>query len=161
MAVIGLHIHDSIQLITLKAMLESEGHTVHRHASEPGIQVVFAELGAAHELDSRGAPVVVIASVSEIPDAVKLMSDGFWGYITTPLQPREASLVTERVLRASSQSIDDSKSDTLETLESIEFDHIRKALRLCNGNQAKAARVLNIGRNTLWRKLKKMEQSNT
>lgn len=35
-----------------------------------------------------------------------------------------------------------------------EFDHIRRTLEECNGNQAEACRRLGIGRTTLWRKLK-------
>ncbi|MCK5863146.1 MAG: hypothetical protein KAH38_11715 [Candidatus Hydrogenedentes bacterium] len=36
--------------------------------------------------------------------------------------------------------------------------HLEEVLRLCKGNQAKAARILNIGRNTLWRKMKSWEK---
>ena len=32
--------------------------------------------------------------------------------------------------------------------------HIETVLRACKGNQVKAARILDIGRNTLWRKMK-------
>ena len=45
----------------------------------------------------------------------------------------------------------------LKTLEQIELDYIQQVLRACKHNQARAARVLGIGRNTLWRKLKKVQ----
>ncbi len=39
-------------------------------------------------------------------------------------------------------------------LRDVEREHILATLRECHGNQAKAADLLGIGRNTLWRKLK-------
>ena len=39
-------------------------------------------------------------------------------------------------------------------LRDVEREHILTTLRECHGNQAKAAELLGIGRNTLWRKLK-------
>lgn len=43
------------------------------------------------------------------------------------------------------------------TLAQVERLHIERVLRGCEGNRAVAARVLGIGRNTLWRKLQKYE----
>ncbi len=40
------------------------------------------------------------------------------------------------------------------SLRDVEREHILTTLRDCHGNQAKAAELLRIGRNTLWRKLK-------
>jgi DNA-binding NtrC family response regulator len=42
---------------------------------------------------------------------------------------------------------------SLEPLAAVERRHILSVLRACGGNQAEAARVLGIARNTLWRKL--------
>jgi two-component system response regulator HydG len=42
---------------------------------------------------------------------------------------------------------------SLEPLAAVERRHILLVLRACGGNQAEAARVLGIARNTLWRKL--------
>ncbi len=44
---------------------------------------------------------------------------------------------------------------TLKTLEEIEAEAINKTLNLLKGNVAKTARILGIGRNTLYRKMKK------
>jgi two-component system response regulator HydG len=41
------------------------------------------------------------------------------------------------------------------------MEHIQRVLRVCKHNQAKAARILGIGRNTLWRKLKRGQEQNT
>ncbi len=42
----------------------------------------------------------------------------------------------------------------LRTLAQVEQEHVLAVLRACHGIQADAARILGIGRNTLWRKLR-------
>ncbi len=42
----------------------------------------------------------------------------------------------------------------LRPLAEVEREHVLAALDACGGNQAEAAKVLGIGRNTLWRKLR-------
>jgi len=42
----------------------------------------------------------------------------------------------------------------LRTLAEVEHEHVRRVLELCGGNQVEAARVLGIGRSTLWRKMR-------
>lgn len=42
----------------------------------------------------------------------------------------------------------------LRTLAEVEREHIERVLDACGGSQSQAARVLGIGRNTLWRKLR-------
>ncbi len=44
-------------------------------------------------------------------------------------------------------------SGSLRTLAEVEEEHVLKVLEACHGVQATAARILGIGRNTLWRKL--------
>jgi DNA-binding NtrC family response regulator len=43
----------------------------------------------------------------------------------------------------------------LQTLADIEREHILRVMEGCGGSQVEAARILAIGRNTLWRKLRK------
>jgi two-component system response regulator HydG len=45
--------------------------------------------------------------------------------------------------------------ESLRTLAAVEEAYVLEVLQACHGVQAKAARVLGIGRNTLWRKLLK------
>jgi len=45
-------------------------------------------------------------------------------------------------------------SGPLRSLAEVERDHILRILDACGGAQAEAARILGIGRNTLWRKLR-------
>ncbi|HYG67455.1 MAG TPA: helix-turn-helix domain-containing protein, partial [Anaeromyxobacteraceae bacterium] len=40
------------------------------------------------------------------------------------------------------------------TLAEVEREHVLAVLEACGGSQAEAARILGIGRNTLWRKLR-------
>ena len=44
-------------------------------------------------------------------------------------------------------------------LDEVERAHIETVLRQCKHNQAEAARLLGIGRNTLWRKLKQYSEA--
>jgi len=42
----------------------------------------------------------------------------------------------------------------LRSLAEVEREHLLRVLDACGGSQSEAARVLGIGRNTLWRKLR-------
>lgn len=157
MAVIALHIRDGIQRVTLKTMLESDGHTVRAEVSDGSVELVFSDFESLAGIDIHVQPVVLLTSAGSIPEAVAAMREGVWGYVVTPFLPQEASMIARRALGSGAPDAEDSLQN-LPTMETVEFAHIRRALRLCDGNQAQAARALNIGRNTLWRKLKKMEQ---
>lgn len=157
MAAITLHFVDPAQRLTLKTILAVTGHGI----VDENAELQFSDMESRHALDFTQTPTVLAATTSEIPDAVKAMAQGAWGYIFIPFQPDEAALTVSRVLSGEAQVSAKATLPELPTLESVEFDHIRIALRLANGNQAKAARALNIGRNTLWRKLKKMDPKNS
>ena len=45
------------------------------------------------------------------------------------------------------------EGDVLRPLAEVEREHVLRVIEACGGSQTKAARVLGIGRNTLWRKL--------
>lgn len=157
MASITLHIQDHTQRITLKALLEVEEHTVTENM-ETQSQVQFCDLQSWHKLAPTIVPTVLLATAAEIPSAVDAMNAGAWGYIFVPFQPCEACVAVSHEINNRNTSSPIPNLSNLPTMESVEFEHIALTLRLCNGNQAKAARLLNIGRNTLWRKLKKMEK---
>jgi two-component system response regulator HydG len=65
----------------------------------------------------------------------------------------EPSHLPEDVLR--SRSSPTPLAGPLRTLAEVEEEHVVAVLRACHGVQADAARILGIGRNTLWRKLRK------
>lgn len=149
MARVELAIADPASRLTLKAMLEAEGHTV----TEAEPEVVICDDVPTAVQRSPERPVLVLAPYAEVRDAVTAMRQGVYGYILLPFQPGEAALMVERALGRNRSTPEDKAPPKLEEVES---KHIQEVLRLCKNNRAEAARVLGIGRNTLWRKLKKM-----
>ena len=61
-------------------------------------------------------------------------------------------LVAPRALPASK-----AQTDVLRPLADVEREHVLRVLDACRGSQTEAAKVLGIGRNTLWRKLGRYE----
>ncbi len=147
MARLQLLVDDGTQRMTLQATLESAGHQV----VDSGAEVVFASSADAAIKRARECPVILLAAASGIPEAVRAMREGVWGYVFVPLQPGEAVMAVQRATAGGSAPT----AEDLRRLEDVEMEHIVRVLRKCKNNQAKAARMLGIGRNTLWRKLKK------
>jgi len=149
MARVLFHIRDRVVLITLKTLLEADGHlTVDE---DPSVVVTDDPMGAI--LYAKQTAALVVASATELRAAVAAMRQGVYGYIFLPLQPGEAELM---VRRASAESVP-SRDRPPEPLAEVEAQHIRAALRYCKGNRAQTARLLGIGRNTLWRKLRDLQ----
>lgn len=155
MARIRLEIEDAAQRMTLKAVLEAEGHIL--VAVDP--EVVFHDSIERARAEAGSVPTIVLATASQIPEAVRAMQEGVWGYIFIPLQAGESGQMVRRALamQPGASGAETSAEGELKTLEQVEFDYIRQVVRACKHNQARAARVLGIGRNTLWRKLKKTQ----
>lgn len=151
MAQIALHVDDPLLRLTAKAILEAEGHRIVEEAADLH---VCADVASARRLASE-APVIVITSVAGVPDAVEAMRAGVHGYALAPLVPGELGLMVSRALAQPDAASDAPESDKDLTLDAWEARHILATLRRCRYNQAEAARRLGIGRNTLWRKLKR------
>jgi DNA-binding NtrC family response regulator len=151
MARIGLHVDNPALRMILKAMLEAAGHSVTADAPD----VVFADNPARAAACAREGPTLLLATAAQIPEAVHAMTQGVYGYVFVPLQPGEAAMMIERSLALSPEPKRDPKSLTLEEAETR---LILDTLRACKHNQTEAARRLGIGRNTLWRKLKRIER---
>lgn len=150
MANIGLHIEDAALRLTIKAMIEAEGHK----AVDGGGDLIIADDPEDAIRASRDCPVLVLATASGIGRAVAAMGRGVFGYVFVPLHPREAVLMIQRALALKADSPGAPAPGSL-TLEAAERAHIEWVLRRCKHNQAAAAKTLEIGRNTLWRKLKR------
>jgi DNA-binding NtrC family response regulator len=149
MAAIALHIADPLLRMTAKALLEAEGH--HMVAADAELQICTDAAEAVRR--AAEAPALLLVTVGEVPAAVAAMRQGVFGYALLPLVPGELPLQVERALGARApQDVDDDESLTLDAWEAR---HILATLRRCRYNQAEAARRLGIGRNTLWRKLKR------
>lgn len=150
MARVQLLIEDGAQRMTLAATLEAAGHSI----VESGAEVLFSSSAEAGIRRARDCRVVLLTPASGIPEAVRAMREGVWGYVFVPLQPGEAVMAVQRALAVGGGNA----ADDQRPLEEVEMEHIQRVLRKCKNNQAKAARTLGIGRNTLWRKLKKSGQ---
>ena len=159
MARIKIQLAEPALVMTLKAVMEAEGHTV----SETNPDICFADIANVHHVDESNGQVILAVTATEIPQAVEAMKKGVWGYILLPLQPGEAGMAVRRAALSGSNSVRDENAapESLKSLEAIESDYIQFVLRMCKNNQAKAARILGIGRNTLWRKLKKIHDWHT
>lgn len=153
MARVQLSIADPTQRITLRTMLEVDGHEAVTH--DPDVLICDTEGEAVAR--SGEAPTLLLSTAVELPRAVEAMRKGVWDYVYLPFQSGEASLKVSRAAgsRHQQNGPDDVPLDALPSLEDVEREHVMRVLRKCKHNQAKAARILGIGRNTLWRKLKK------
>jgi len=147
---VQLDVSDLANRLTLKLALEQAGHTVD---DESGEAVISDEPARALQ-HARFRPTLFLSPLPDIPNAVSLMRQGVYGYIVVPLQPGEADIMVRRAAAAVRGSPETHEVE-LVPLEDIEQRHILAVLRQCRGNRAQAARILKIGRNTLWRKLKK------
>lgn len=148
----ALAINDPSLRLTLEVMLKAEGHEI--ITESPEVTVADSPTGAINALST--SPAVLLTSVAGIADAVNAMYQGVYGYILLPLQPGEAGLmVTRAAAQANNTPMQPTESDpVLLSLAEVEKQHIEAVLRACKGNQVKASRILGIGRNTLWRKMK-------
>lgn len=159
MALIGLQIGDPANRMTLKAMLEMEGHRILDDPLEAPLLITDDLDHAAGQVSSE-CTVLVLCTAEDVGRAVNVMRRGVYGYIFLPFQPGEAGLMVRRATDGASAEAPGAVKpvqDPLQRLEEVESEHILYVLRRCKNNQAKAARILGIGRNTLWRKLKKIE----
>lgn len=145
MARVQLLIQSQANHLTVKAILERDGHSI--STEQPDV-IVTDSIPDAVDLAQR-LPTLVLATISEIPEAIRAMRGGVFGYILLPFQPGETEIMVRRTLAQRTVSDD----VPLATLEEVETAHILEVLRRCKHNKVEAARVLRIGRNTLWRKL--------
>lgn len=150
MAHVKLEIGDPANLMTLKAVLEADGNEVVHENPE----VLVADDPLAAIPRARELPTLLVSPTSGLRAAIAAMRQGVFGYIIVPFQPGEAELMVRRAVHRKPSPIDDGPP---EPLAEVERKHIESALRYCRNNRAQAARLLGIGRNTLWRKLKAFE----
>jgi len=136
--------------MTLKAILEAEGHATVDNRPD----VIIDQDHRRAVVSAQRHPTLVLATLSDIQSAIQAMRKGVYGYLFVPFQPGEAGLMVARA--AASAKPPPARGDTHEpplTLAEAEVRHILDTLRRCRNNKTLAARVLGIGRNTLWRKL--------
>lgn len=146
---VALQLIDPNQRLMLHAMLERANCAVGPDRPDVVICDDFDE--AIRQSD--GTPSLVVTSLIDVPRAVDAMTRGVWGYITFPFQPEEAAIMVRRAVTTRPEIAFEPRP-----LAEVEAEHIRAVLRHCNGNRSRAAKMLGIGRNTLWRKLAALDR---
>lgn len=149
MAQVQLLISDPALRVTVSTMLQVEGHLIASEAPD----VILTDAIEASPTFVERAPTLVLASAAQIRDAVAAMKQGVFGYVFLPLQPGEAEIMVRRAAGGQAST----PVETVRHLEEVETEHILSVLRHCKNSRAKAAKLLGVGRNTLWRKLKRIE----
>ena len=105
----------------------------------------------SHSPQTRAVMLTGYGSITNAVEAIKL---GAVNYVTKPAD-------ADQVLAALDENPDQTKRDEEETftppsLAEAQWEHIQRVLSECGGNISEAARVLDIPRRTLQRKLKKL-----
>lgn len=148
MARIRLDVEDLSLRLTLKVMLEADGHAL--TGQEHDVSIVDTAKEAVRS--GKVGPTLLLCNAAGVAEAVKAMKLGVFGYVMLPLVPGEAAVMVQRALGAAAGN-GEAAAVTFR-LDDVERQHIEMVMRHCKHNQAEAARLLGIGRNTLWRKLK-------
>lgn len=91
-------------------------------------------------------PVVLVTAFSDVQLAVKGLKAGASDFITKPWD-------NDDLIRTLKDAIDN--NNHIDTLETVEAQHVRKVLDKCHGNISRAAELLGITRQTLYSKIKK------
>ena len=91
-------------------------------------------------------PVVLVTAFADVQLAVKGLKAGAADFITKPWD-------NDELIRTLKDAIDN--NNHIDTLETVETQHVRKVLDKCHGNISRAAELLGITRQTLYSKIKK------
>ena len=98
-------------------------------------------------------PVIMITAWGTIPQAVETMTYGAVDFVTKPWSNADLVSRIRRAL-ARSRAARDAEPRS-ETLDEMESEAIREALRRCGGNLSEAAKQLGITRQSLYRRIEK------
>lgn len=89
-------------------------------------------------------PIVLITAYADVQLAVRALKNGAVDFVTKPWD-------NDDLIRVLKDAID--KGKEVVPLDQLEKEHIRKVVDKCNGNMSKAAELLGITRQTLYRKM--------
>lgn len=90
-------------------------------------------------------PVVLITAYADVQLAVKVLKYGAADFVTKPWD-------NDKLIATLHDAID--KNREVMPLEQMEQEHVQRAVEHCRGNMSKAAEMLGITRQTLYKKLK-------
>lgn len=89
-------------------------------------------------------PIVLVTAYADVQLAVRGLKNGAVDFVTKPWD-------NDDLIRVLKDAID--KGKEVVPLDQLEKEHIRKVVDKCNGNMSKAAELLGITRQTLYRKM--------
>lgn len=90
-------------------------------------------------------PVVLMTAYADVQLAVKGLKNGAADFVTKPWD-------NDELVRTLRDAVE--KSREVVTLDELEQQHVHRLVDQCHGNMSKAAELLGITRQTLYRKLK-------
>lgn len=90
-------------------------------------------------------PVVLMTAYADVQLAVKGLKNGAADFVTKPWD-------NDELVRTLRDAVE--KSREVLTLDELEQQHVHRVVDQCHGNMSKAAELLGITRQTLYRKLK-------
>ena len=91
-------------------------------------------------------PIVLMTAYADVKLAVKGLKSGAVDFVTKPWDNHE-------LIRVLKDAVDEATE--IIPLEKMEEEHVRKVVDKCHGNISKAAELLEISRQRLYKKLKK------
>lgn len=101
---------------------------------------------------SPGTRAVILTGYGSITNAVEAIKLGAVNYVTKPADADQILAALEE----KQPDVEEPEDITPPSLATAQWEHIQRVLASCDGNISEAARVLDIPRRTLQRKLKKM-----
>lgn len=90
-------------------------------------------------------PVVLMTAYADVQLAVKGLKNGAADFVTKPWDNNELVCTLRDAVE---------KSREVVTLDKLEQQHVHRVVEQCHGNMSKAAELLGITRQTLYRKLR-------
>ena len=90
-------------------------------------------------------PVVLMTAYADVQLAVKGLKNGAADFVTKPWD-------NDELVRTLHDAVE--KSREVVTLDKLEQQHVHRVVEQCHGNMSKAAELLGITRQTLYRKLR-------
>lgn len=88
-------------------------------------------------------PVVLVTAYADVKLAVRGLKNGATDFVTKPWD-------NDELIRVLKDATD--KTKEVAPLHEVEMEHVRKVVDKCHGNMTKAAELLGITRQTLYRK---------
>lgn len=90
-------------------------------------------------------PVVLMTAYADVQLAIKGLKNGAADFVTKPWD-------NDELVRTLRDAVE--KSREVVTLDKLEQQHVHRVVEQCHGNMSKAAELLGITRQTLYRKLR-------